>query len=66
MSEPHGLWLARAYGRANESIGLPLAVEEAVACWVARGLPALDWRHQHDLDLATGTVVLAGALAKAA
>ncbi|MCG6496926.1 MULTISPECIES: hypothetical protein [Kitasatospora] len=66
VSEPHGLWLARAYDRAHMPVGLPLAVEEAVAHWVARDLPSLDWRHQHDVDLATGTVVPAGALAKAA
>ncbi|MEV0188405.1 hypothetical protein AB0I39_07715 [Kitasatospora purpeofusca] len=58
--------MARAYDRAHTSVGLPLAVEEAVAGWVARDLPSLDWRRQHDVDLATGTVVPAGMLAKAA
>ncbi|MEU9074347.1 hypothetical protein AB0D22_06655 [Kitasatospora sp. NPDC048538] len=66
VSEPDNLWLARAYGPDGAEAELPAALDEALACWVACDLPGLDWRHQHDLDLATGRIALASAIAKAA
>ncbi|MBV6695590.1 hypothetical protein KV557_00425 [Kitasatospora aureofaciens] len=65
VSEPTDLWMARAYCAAGENVPLPQGVEEAVARWVACDLPGLDWRYQHDLDLATGHIAPAGCLPKA-
>ncbi|MGW3228669.1 hypothetical protein [Kitasatospora sp. NPDC001095] len=66
VSEPDSLWLARAYGPDGAEITLPAALDEALARWVACDLPALDWRHQHDLEIASGRVAQAGDIAKAA
>jgi hypothetical protein len=64
VSEPDHLWLARAYDAHGDTVPLPQQHEEAVARWVACDQPGRDWRLQHDLDLATGRLTVAGALAK--
>ncbi|WP_344639662.1 hypothetical protein [Kitasatospora cystarginea] len=66
VSEPDYLWLARAYDAHGDNVPLPQQQEEAVARWVACDQPGRDWRLQHDLDLATGRLTVAGALRQVA
>ncbi|MFE4516369.1 hypothetical protein ACFRMQ_19485 [Kitasatospora sp. NPDC056783] len=61
VSEPDHLWLARAYDADGATVPLPQRHEEAVARWIAVAQPQCDWRLQHDLDLATGHLTVAGA-----
>ncbi|MFJ9446463.1 hypothetical protein ACIRRH_32075 [Kitasatospora sp. NPDC101235] len=66
VSEPDHLWLARAYDADGATVPLPQQHEEAVARWIAVAQPQRDWRLQHDLDLATGDLTVAGLLGQVA
>ncbi|MFF2747800.1 hypothetical protein ACFVVA_19895 [Kitasatospora sp. NPDC058048] len=61
VSEADHLWLARAYDADGANVPLPQQHEEAVARWIAVDQPQRDWQLQHDLDLATGHLTVAGA-----
>ncbi|MDH6111377.1 hypothetical protein [Kitasatospora sp. MAP12-44] len=54
ISGPGSPFTAQAFDSTDTYVPLKLRTRRAFARWIAAEFPRVDWRHAHELDLATG------------